>query len=96
MDLIEIYRSVDNAIKKGHEPYSVLRTLPIDAVGALLLEIPQEFEAARRELPTMASDTVQDSWTGSHGYTLLLQSCAFARILENGTCGTRAACSTAK
>ena len=84
MDRVEIYRSVDNAIRKGQEPYSVLRTLPLDAVGALLLDLPQEFEAVRRELPAMASDDVQDSWTGSHGYTLLLQSCAFARILENG------------
>lgn len=83
MDMVEIYRSVDSAIRKGQEPYSILRTLPLDAVGALLLHIPEEFEAARRALPTMVSDDVQDSWTGSHGYPLLLQSCAFVRILEN-------------
>jgi SAM-dependent methyltransferase len=84
MDRAKIYELVNNAVIHGQDPYAALRTLPIDAVGDVLLHIPAAYDAARRALPRMAPDDVQDSWTGSHGHTLLLQSCAFARVLENG------------
>ncbi|MFP3565441.1 class I SAM-dependent methyltransferase [Paraburkholderia sp. SIMBA_030] len=84
MDRAEIYELVNTAVAAGQNPYAVLRKLPVDAVGDVLMYIPPEYEAARRALPPMAPDAIQDSWTGTHGYPLLLQSSAFIRVLENG------------
>lgn len=59
-----------------------LRSLPIDVVGDVLNHVPQEHANPRALLPAMASAHVQEAWTGSSGYPLLLQSCAFVRNLE--------------
>ncbi len=58
--------------------------MPIDVVADLLNHIPTGYANVRAALPQMASDDVQISWTGSAGYPLLIQSCAFVRALENG------------
>ncbi|BCQ24031.1 methyltransferase [Caballeronia sp. NK8] len=83
MDRTEIYQSIESGASSG-DVFAALRKLPVDAVADALLYIPPEYSKAREALPRMATDEVQDSWTGSHGYPLLLQSAAFVRVLENG------------
>jgi SAM-dependent methyltransferase len=83
MDRAEIYQTLDIAAREG-DVYSALRNLPVDAVADALNFIPPEYRHARAALPSMAPDAIQDSWTGTHGYPLLLQSSAFVRVLENG------------
>ena len=62
-----------------------LRTLPIEDFGELLMTMPNmEFPHLSQMLPTMASDETQRSWTGDHGYGLLRQTLAFARIMNHG------------
>jgi SAM-dependent methyltransferase len=68
----------------GGDIFAALRELPIDVVADALLDIPEDYPAARNALPRMAPDDVQDLWTGSHGYPLLHQSCAFVHSVENG------------
>lgn len=64
--------------------YSILREIPLDLVGDVLLNLSSDYEGPlRQHLPRMASDEVQRNWTGSSGYHLLSMSCAFVRALEN-------------
>jgi SAM-dependent methyltransferase len=41
-----------------------------------------DFPKLSRLLPAMASDEVQNNWTGTHGYRLLGQTCNFVRSLS--------------
>ncbi|SDI07246.1 Methyltransferase domain-containing protein [Paraburkholderia steynii] len=84
MDRACFYEKLAAVSHNPHEVFSELRRLPIDAVADILNHIPPEYESLRRILPAMASDDVQISWTGSSGYPLLMQSCAFVRALEGG------------
>ncbi len=62
----------------------LLRRLGLDDFGLLLLSMPNpEYPSLSEILPKMASDAVQDSWTGSHGGTLLLQTATFVRLMES-------------
>ena len=83
MDRAEIYQKLNEAARNG-DVYAGLRELPVDAVADVLNFIPSEYGYAHATLPSMAPDAIQDSWTGTHGYPLLLQSSAFVRVLENG------------
>jgi len=83
MDRAEIYERLNEAARNG-DVYAGLRELPVDAVADVLNFIPSEYGYAHATLPSMAPDAIQDSWTGTHGYPLLLQSSAFVRVLENG------------
>jgi 2-polyprenyl-3-methyl-5-hydroxy-6-metoxy-1,4-benzoquinol methylase len=64
--------------------FAALRRLPVDTVGALLMEIPDQYPALRKYLPSMAPNAVQDLWTGSHGLELLAQTCGFVRSVREG------------
>lgn len=64
--------------------YSILRGLPLDLVGDVLLSIPSDYDGPLREhLPRMATEEVQRNWTGSSSYHLLSMSCAFVRSVES-------------
>jgi SAM-dependent methyltransferase len=84
MDLQEIYSNLETVAQNDEELFSLFRTLPVDVVGLILLEVPEEFPNLRQALPKMPSKEVQIKWTGSHGYDLLTKSCAFMRTLELG------------
>lgn len=83
MDRPDIFATLDKAAKAG-DVFSALRQFPLDVVADALLDMPPDYPSARAALPKMPSDDVQDSWTGNHGHTLLFQTCAFARSIENG------------
>lgn len=58
----------------------VLRQLGIDDFGYVLMCMPdQTFPKLSRLLPRMATEEVQQSWTGCTGVILLGQTCAFVR-----------------
>ncbi|WP_345813439.1 class I SAM-dependent methyltransferase [Paraburkholderia sp. PREW-6R] len=81
----EIWEQLESAAQSG-EPalFAALRDLPVDTVGALLMDIPARYPLLRRYLPSMASNEVQEFWTGSHGLDLLLQTCGFVRSVRDG------------
>ncbi|QVX14859.1 class I SAM-dependent methyltransferase [Pseudomonas congelans] len=84
MDRVDIYNSLAEHIHNKDAFFKQLQSLPIDVVGDLMLNIPDEFQAVKSMLPRMAPDEIQRNWNGSSGYDLLLQSCAFMRTLECG------------
>ncbi|MGA3249436.1 MAG: class I SAM-dependent methyltransferase [Paraburkholderia sp.] len=84
MDRPEIFAKLDRVAQKKGDVFAALRELPIDVVADALLEVPSDYPAARAALPKMASNDVQDSWTGNHGHTLLFQSSAFVHSVETG------------
>lgn len=83
MDRPQIFQSLNDAARNG-DVFSELRKYPLDVVADALLDMPSDYPDARAALPKMASDAVQDKWTGTHGHALLFQSCAFVRSIENG------------
>lgn len=58
--------------------------VPLDVFGKLLLDVPEKFSNIKAFFPSMASEEVQDRWTGSHGDVLLYQSLSFVRTLVRG------------
>jgi len=62
----------------------LFRRFPLDAFGKLLLDIPSQYPHIKAYFPSMASDNVQKSWTGSYGETLLNQSVAFIKTMVYG------------
>ena len=60
----------------------VLRRLPFDDFGHLLISLPlSEYPAISAVLPSMASAEVQRAWTGNDGLTLLKQTNTFVRMV---------------
>ena len=59
----------------------MLRRLPVEDFGKLLLEVPKRYSGLVALLPRMPPVEVQRSWTGSAGPALLAQSTAFVRTL---------------
>ena len=60
-----------------------LRELGLDDFGEILMSMPMpEYPKLAALLPRMASKRVQESWTGSSGLTLLMQTLAFVRSLS--------------
>lgn len=61
---------------------SQLRHLCLDEFGEVMLNMPDSnYPKVSQLLPRMASDEVQNNWTGSCGYTLLRQSLTFIRTI---------------
>lgn len=84
MDRKDFYDALALAGKDKTAIFSALRSMPIDVVADVLNYVPAEYARVRAALPAMAAEDVQISWTGSAGYPLLMQSCAFVRALESG------------
>jgi SAM-dependent methyltransferase len=61
---------------------TLLRTLPLQNFGELLLDIPEFHSALRAWLPRMVSDAVQLEWSGNSGLTLLKQSVDFVQSID--------------
>jgi len=58
-----------------------LRQLCLDDFAELLLELPnQRFPRLSSVLPRMASEKVQNNWTGNSGLPLLVQTASFVRL----------------
>lgn len=83
MDREPVYLMLSQLAGDKSKLFAGLRSLPLDVVGDVLLHIPSEYEVLREALPSMAADQDQINWTGSSGHTLLMQSSAFVRTLEN-------------
>lgn len=60
----------------------LLGAMPLDDFGLVLLDPLPDHPFLRSLLPTMASEEVQNTWTGSSGMTLLRQSLIFMRGLD--------------
>jgi SAM-dependent methyltransferase len=84
VDRPEIYERLNGAAAEGIDIFTVLRDLPVEVVADVMLDIPEEYEYARKAIPRMAEDAIQDLWTGSHGHRLLFESCAFTKAIELG------------
>src|SRR5689334_7063890 len=70
----------DPTITSFEGALKVLRQLGIDDFGHVLMCMPDKnYPKLSRLLPRMASEEVQQSWTGCTGVTLLGQTCAFVR-----------------
>ena len=82
----EEYGAIDQKIATvpSREVPRLLRNIPLDAFGHLLLDVPPEFPNLKAFFPSMPPDAVQDNWTGNHGITLLQRSAAFVRTLVSG------------
>jgi len=61
---------------------AVLREMPLDDFGMLLLE-PEQYPKLQPLLPSMASAAAQEQWAGASGTTLLGQSVSVMRSLES-------------
>ena len=58
------------------------RALGLDDFGELMISLPMaEFPMLSRALPPMASETIQNEWTGANGIALLRHSAAFVRTV---------------
>src|SRR5712691_1026011 len=66
---------------QSRELPQLLSTIPLDLFGQLLLDVPSKFPNIKAFFPSMASDAIQDSWTGAHGIALLTQSVALVKTL---------------
>jgi SAM-dependent methyltransferase len=62
----------------------LFRRIPLYEFGKLLLEVPSKYPHIKASFPSMASDEVQDKFTGSHGEDLLRQSVAFVKSMISG------------
>ena len=82
----EEYGAIDRKIATvpSCEVPRLLRNIPLDAFGHLLLDVPPEFPNLKAFFPSMPPDAVQDAWTGNHGIPLLRTSAAFVRTLVSG------------
>lgn len=80
-ELFEIDRKI--AAAQPFEIPHLFRGVPLDVFGELLLDVPAKFPNIKAFLPTMATEDVQDLWTGRHGFSLLAQSLAFIKTLTS-------------
>jgi SAM-dependent methyltransferase len=62
----------------------LLRNIPLDFFGALLLDIPSHYSHIKAFFPSMPSKEVQEKWTGASGRKLLNQSLAFIKTMTAG------------
>jgi hypothetical protein len=69
--------------KPGDIP-PLFANIPLDWFGKLLLNVPSKYPNIKAFFPVMASDKIQDSWTGRHGEDLLNQSLSFVKTLIYG------------
>ena len=71
------------AIKPRDIP-RLLNNIPLSVFGKLLLDIPSQYSRIKAFFPSMASEEVQNNWTGTHGQALLNQSLAFIKTMVFG------------
>jgi 2-polyprenyl-3-methyl-5-hydroxy-6-metoxy-1,4-benzoquinol methylase len=78
--------SIEDSLRSSSHPDipELFRKIPLEEFGRLLLDIPDKYLRMKTWFPSMASDEVQDLWTGSHGENLLQQSAAFVRSMIAG------------
>jgi SAM-dependent methyltransferase len=62
----------------------LLKEIPIELFGKLLLDVPSTYPNIKAFFPSMPPDEIQDNWTGSHGAALLASSLAFIKTLVAG------------
>jgi SAM-dependent methyltransferase len=62
----------------------LLSPLSLEAWGELVLNVPPDYPNLKTLIPPMPPDSVQDTWTGTHGAALMRQSVAFMRSLVEG------------
>jgi SAM-dependent methyltransferase len=66
------------------DPLRALRKLPLSDFGELMWMLPAEdYPNLSALLPKMADVDVQNGWTGANGYTLLVQTVDFIRMLAH-------------
>jgi SAM-dependent methyltransferase len=82
----EEYGAIDRQIATvpSCEVPRLLRNIPLDAFGHLLLDVPRGFPNLKAFFPSMPPDAVQNAWTGNQGIPLLMRSAAFVRTLVSG------------
>jgi SAM-dependent methyltransferase len=62
----------------------LLNNIPLELFGKLMLDVPLAYSRIKDVFPSMASEEVQKSWTGTHGQSLLNQSLAFIKTMTFG------------
>jgi SAM-dependent methyltransferase len=80
----DIVKRADSIAKKGSvkDVLNVLRALTLSDFGNLMWVLPvEEFQNISKMLPKMADVEVQNSWTGTNGFQLLVQTCDFIKSL---------------
>jgi len=71
---------LDPEVTTREAAFDRLRVLGLDDFGELLLSMPNPaYPKLASLLPHMASDEVQQNWTGASGLSLLRQTCDFVR-----------------
>lgn len=85
-ELVKANLAIDHI--KAEEVPGLFSNIPLGIFGELLLEIPDNYDRLKAYFPSMASQEVQNNWTGSHGKVLLRQSEIFARMLVSGYAAT--------
>jgi SAM-dependent methyltransferase len=77
--IVELIERDDN-VRTRELALDQLRVLGIDDFGELLLSMPNtDYPKLSALLPRMASNEIQQSWTGNSGLALLRQTCNFVR-----------------
>jgi SAM-dependent methyltransferase len=87
MDMFEYIRNVIFEIEKKSTDispqdilYSLRKTLGLGDFGEIMFSLPlKSYENISKHLPSMASEEIQNKWTGSSGVALLKQTCSFVR-----------------
>jgi SAM-dependent methyltransferase len=75
----------DPAIRTTGDALEELRKLGLDEFGSTLFSMPRrEYPRLSSLLPTMASETAQQTWNGTPGTELLLRSLAFTHRAAHG------------
>lgn len=81
----ELMKIENRILSSGSNEISQLfHRIPLDVFGTLLLGVPDRYPNLKEFLPRMASNDVQDTWTGSHGDILMQTSVAFIKTLFFG------------
>jgi ubiquinone/menaquinone biosynthesis C-methylase UbiE len=80
------FRRIDRLLEAGQlsDIPDLLRNIPLEVFGKMLLEIPTQYPNIKSNFPSMPSEKIQNHWTGNSGDILLGQSLAFVRIMVAG------------
>jgi SAM-dependent methyltransferase len=62
----------------------LFNNIPLALFGKLLLDVPLKYPNIKAFFPSMASEEVQNNWTGTNGESLLNQSLAFIKTMALG------------
>jgi SAM-dependent methyltransferase len=73
----------DHGVTTRQDAITGLRQLSLDDFGLVLLTMPDpQYPKLSRLLPAIASEEVQENWTGNHGVALLKETTSFVRALS--------------